>query len=462
MQFAGRALAVTLGLLTLAMMTRALGDFGFGEFTTAVTYLQILTVLVDFGLTLMFIQLLGKPDADEARIGSALLGLRLASAAIFLGIGALLALLTPYSLTIKLAILAGTISYLALTSSGMLVGLFQKHLAINRVVIAELVNRTIVLVLVALFAMKGAGVIAMVVAVGVGNLIQLFITFLFAQQFALVRPSVDLPLWISTLKQSWPIGLSTFFNLIYLKSDIMILGLYFPQSDVGVYGAAYRVIDVFTALPVMYVGLVLPHLTLAWARKERQTFTSYLQTTFDFFAMLSIPILVGSALVGAPLMEWIAGPEFTLSGHVLPVLMLTMPAIFFGALTGHAIIALEKQRQILWAYVLTAVVSLVGYFLLIPLFGIWGAAWMTVLSEYLINLITALVVFRTARYCPRVLVLGKAILGSVIMALVLSVLPDWHVLILVAVGITVYGASLMVVGAVTPTQVRRLLLQKSV
>src|SRR3989338_10362030 len=108
-QFGSRVVAVTLGLLTLAVMTRALGDTGFGQFTTAVTYLQVVAVLVDLGLTLVFIQMISTPGADEERIASAFLGLRLFSNMTVFTAAALLSFLTPYAPVIKIAIAVGAI-----------------------------------------------------------------------------------------------------------------------------------------------------------------------------------------------------------------------------------------------------------------------------------------------------------------------------------------------------------------
>ena len=455
-QFGSRVLAVTLGLITLAIMTRALGDTGFGEFTTAVTYLQMVAVLVDLGLTLVLIQMISTPGADEDRLGSAFLGLRLVSNTLIFALATVLAFLTPYNLVIKLAISAGAIGYLALSTTGMLTGFFQKHLAMWRASLAEIVNRVLTLILVILAVRAGYGVIMMVSILTISNVIHMMLLIFFAQSFARIRPTLDFAIWKSAVSLSWPIGLSIFFNLLYLKSDVMILGLYFPQSEVGVYGAAYRVLDVFTALPVMYMGLVLPHLVATWSQRLKEEFNQRLQQTFDFFSIVVLPLLFGTPLVAVPLMILIAGGEFERSGAVLPILMLAMLPIFTGALTGHAIVALNKQRVMLWGYAVTAIVALVGYFLLIPIFGITGAAWMTVASEVLINTLTAFVVMKTSGWRPSLTIFSKALVASVLMILALMALPAMHVFIVISIGAVVYTSAIVALGGVKISTLREL------
>ncbi|KKW35266.1 MAG: hypothetical protein UY81_C0047G0008, partial [Candidatus Giovannonibacteria bacterium GW2011_GWA2_53_7] len=189
-QFGSRVLAVTLGLITLAIMTRALGDTGFGEFTTAVTYLQMVAVLVDLGLTLVLIQMISTPGADEDRLGSAFLGLRLVSNTLIFALATVLAFLTPYNLVIKLAISAGAIGYLALSTTGMLTGFFQKHLAMWRASLAEIVNRVLTLILVILAVRAGYGVIMMVSILTISNVIHMMLLIFFAQSFARIRPTL--------------------------------------------------------------------------------------------------------------------------------------------------------------------------------------------------------------------------------------------------------------------------------
>ena len=62
-QVGGRAVGTVLGLLTLGVMTRYLGTHGYGEFTTATTFLQFFGIIVDFGLSLTTVAMLSEPGA---------------------------------------------------------------------------------------------------------------------------------------------------------------------------------------------------------------------------------------------------------------------------------------------------------------------------------------------------------------------------------------------------------------
>lgn len=458
--FAGRVFGTFFGIITVAILTRHLGSTGYGELTTAMTYLQIFGVLVDFGLTLTLVQMISEHGADEKRITGGVLGLRLLSGILFFGLAASIGMALPYSLTIKIAIAIGTLSYLFNASSSMLVGVFQKHLVMWRVAVTELINRFITLGAVVLFAYLQWGVIAMMGAFIIGNFLQFAFTMYLARPYVKIFPRIDLAIWKKAVIRGWPIGLSILFNLIYLKSDVLFLGWFRTQSEVGLYGASYKVLDVVTAIPVMYMGLALPGMVAAWTAGEKKYFRELMQRAFDFFSVISLPILVGSIVVGVPLLTFVSGTEYTLSGEILKVLMLAAVAVFFGSMTGHAIVALGMQKPMTWGYAITAVVAVIGYILIIPTYGIWGAAWMTVIAEVLIAIFTFYVVRKKSGFSPKLTVLLKTIAACAVMYVILVILPPMNVLFQVTLGSLAYLAMLFGIGGVKISTIKDMLAKR--
>ncbi|MFH1315048.1 MAG: flippase [Candidatus Uhrbacteria bacterium] len=456
-QFGGRIFGTFLGVLTIAILTRHLGETGYGELTTAMTFLQMFGVMVDFGLTLTLVQMISTVGANEEKIVGNVLALRLLSGIVFFGLAAAIGFALPYTLAIKITIAVGTLSYLFMTASSMLVGIFQKHMAIWRFALAEVINRFITLGVIVLFAYLAFGVVAMMIAFVLGNLIQLITTVYLAGPYVRVRPQIDLLVWKDAVVRSWPIGLSIFFNLVYLKSDILFLGWFRSQAEVGLYGAAYKILDVITSLPVMYMGLALPSLVHAWTSNNKIEFKKIMQRSFDFFSIIAWPILVGSLVVGVPLLTLVSGEAFAISGEVLRILILAAVAVFFGSLTGHAVVALGLQKPMTLGYAATAVLAVIGYILVIPEYGLWGAAWITVAAEVLIATLTFIVVSRTSRWLPDLSILTKVLLSCAVMYLVLIWLPAMNVLIQILIGSIVYGLCLFATGGVRLSTIQEMI-----
>ena len=86
-QLIGKLLSLFLGLATVAIMTRYLGQAGYGYYTTVISFLQVFGILVDFGLSLTAIQMISRPGVDSDKAMSNLMTLRTISAFVFLGLG---------------------------------------------------------------------------------------------------------------------------------------------------------------------------------------------------------------------------------------------------------------------------------------------------------------------------------------------------------------------------------------
>src|SRR3989338_6725396 len=151
-------------------------------------------------------------------------------------------------------------------------------------------------------------------------------------------------------------------------------------------------------------------------------FNRVLQKSFDAMIILALPLIIGAQLTAGPLMLLIAGENFIQSGYILKILILAIGFIFVGCLLAHAVIALDKQKNIIGAYVFTAATSLIGYLIFFPRFSYYGAAWVTVYSELAIALFSLYIVMKHGRFRPNPAVIFKALAAALVMALSLYLL----------------------------------------
>ena len=457
LQLVGKTVGTLLGVVTVAVLLRSLGPFGFGEFTTAITFVTLFATVVDFGLTLTTVQMISEPDVDEHRILSNLLSLRLISGLFFFSIAAFIGLLFPYSNDVKLAIGVGAVAYFFAAITQLLVGVFQKRLEMWRVVVAELINRVAFFTAVLLVAVWHGGVVAFAGAVMVAAVLQCVVLTTLTRPFVKLRWHLHTDLWGEIMRRSWPIGVTIFFNLIYLRGDIVFLSLMRTTEEVGAYGAAYKMVDVLTAIPAMFMGLVLPILVRSWKSGEHATFHATMQQTFDVFAIVAIPIAVGAYALAEPIMVFIGGSEFAAAGPIMRWLAPTCAIVFFGNLFAHAVVALNAQRRVVLGFALVAAASILGYLFFIPRFGVFGAAGVTLFSELTITIVVFVVASLVGKRLPSVTVATKTLLASALMFLLLPTFSSLHVLVQILIGALIYLVALTALGGLHPRQLKRLI-----
>ncbi|NTW22463.1 flippase [Candidatus Falkowbacteria bacterium] len=455
-QLISKIISIALGLATIAIMTRYLGQEGFGQYTTIITFLSFFAVAADLGLTLVTVQMISQPDADQNTILSNLFSLRLFSALALLIIAPLSIWFLPYADTVKIGVAIATASFLFPALNQILVGLFQKSLRLDKVSLAEILSRVVLFGGTIMSARLDWGLYGILWASVASAAVSFLLHYIFSLKLAKITINFNWEIWRDIIRHSWPIGLTIVFNLVYLRADTLILSLFRSSNEVGIYGATYKVIDVLITIPFIFAGIVLPIMTSGWRNDKRQ-FERVLQKSFDLMVILAIPLFFGAQFLADRLMTLVAGNDFSASGPVLRILILAASIIFVGTMFSHAVIAVDKQRKIIGAYFFVAVTALIGYLILIPKYSYFGAAWMTIYSELSIALASGWLVWKTSSFLPDLKIAGKVFLACLPMSAWLFYSTGLNLWLTILVACVVYTISLYLIKGITRQDLMTLL-----
>lgn len=484
-QIAGKIISVFLGLVALGMMTRYLGHEQFGWYITTVSFLQFVGILIDFGLIPVTAQMLAEDKAradDEADMycspfikgelpatnrsevrGSILLknllGFRLVTAIIFLGLAPLIALFFPYPREVKIAIGFSTLSFLGTAMNQVLVGFYQTKLKMYLQVIGENIGRIVLVLGLWLLISQKASFLPIMIVIMLSSVSYTAFLWIAAYKETDAGLAFDMTEWKRIMRKMWPVAISIVFNVIYLKGDTIILSLFRSQAEVGVYGAAYRVIDILAQTAMMLMGVILPVLAFNWSRNLVDVFRKHYQQAFDAMMLLAVPMTVGTIMLADRAMTLVAGKDFAISAKPLQILALAVFGVYLGAVFGHTAVAINRQKETMWIYISDAILTLIGYFIFVPKFGMYGAAWMSVFSELYAGILLWLTIQHYSKESIKLATFGKIILASILMAATLYTFDQLHVVLLVAIGIAVYGAMLLAFGAISKETVKEILMR---
>jgi len=436
-QIAGKVVGTILGLATIALITRYLGPEQFGFYTTAVAFLQFFGVLIDFGLQMVTAQMLSRPQADQAKIFGNILAIRLLSAVIFLGGAAVLIWFLPYPDEVKISASIVSLSFLAIAAQAVLVGLFQKSMAMAEVAIAEVWGRLLLFVGSALAVAFNLGLTAIVVAVVLGSITNAAMLWWQSRRYLHYQLRFDREIWREVWQISWPLAITISLTLVYFRADMIILSLSRSAAEVGIYGTAYKVLETLVQFPYLFLGLILPLLSEFYL-VNRRLFEKILQKSFDFMAVIAAPMVLATWVLAEKIIALLSGNEFLAAADLMRVLIVAGAAIYCGSLFTYAIVAINEQKKMIPLYSLTAIIILIGYIVLIPRYGAMAAAILTVISEAMMMSFAGWMLFKTAKVKLSYRVLIKAIIAAAVMAICLAGLLSQNLLTLIVLGSLIY------------------------
>jgi len=437
-QIIGKAAGVFFSLLTVAMMTRYLGQTGFGYYITIFAFLQVFGILVDFGLQTTTVNLISEPNVDESKMMSNILTLRLLLSFVFLGLAPLVAMFFPYPPIIKTGIAISAFFFVFVSLSSVITGIFQKYLKMVYVALADFFGKAVLFVFIALIIYFRTDFNSILIATVVSSILQFILLFLYSKKFIQPRLTFDITVIKKIIVTTYPIAITIALNLVYFKSDIIILSLFRSPAEVGVYGVPYKLLEVFINLTYLFLGMLLPIMVNSYKSNDNKKLQGITQHGFNIISILSIPMIFGTFILGRPIMTMMAGPDFSVSGDILKILILATVTIFYASLFGYVIIAAGKQKQMIKFYLVNAAVSLVLYFMLIPRYGYWAASWLTVFTEIFILVTAFIVMKRYVNFSPNLRVFFKACVASVAMSIPVYAMKSLNIFMVVSIGVAVY------------------------
>lgn len=212
---------------------------------------------------------------------------------------------------------------------------------------------------------------------------------------ALVATQETKKLW----KFSGTLFATSIFNKHTRQLDLLFLGLFCPLREVGIYAVALR-IQTLIYLPHYAISQIFsPIVAELYARKEIREIESLYQTVTKWTASFSIPIFLTIALFYEPILG-IFGKEFHGAALTLIVLGIGNSMADAFGLSGQIITMIGRPGVNLLNSIVTACTSIGLYFLLIPPYGIVGAAVAYAATMMFVNCVRLLEVYRFLKIHP--------------------------------------------------------------
>ncbi len=382
---AGRIVGGVFALFTTIFITRSLGTSGFGEYSTAVAFLYIFNAIADFGLYSYLVREISRTKNDERSIVGHTITLRMAFLVVLLSAGILIGQVLPYPEAVKRGMVFAAVSYFFLSSSQVLMGLFQRYLVIWKAAAAEVISRGVQLAFVCfLFLSDEIKIEAFLGVLAVASFVNFCVVIFFARQHTTFTFGVSWSAWKAIAKESFPIALSLIFTLIYFRLDTVLLSLFKSAHEVGIYNISYKLLENIIFYPAMFVGLLMPALSRE-AENHSEKFAELLQKGSKTLFAVAVPMVFGGVILTRPIIEMVGGTAFREAQQPFVVLLLATACIFFGTIAGAAVIALNKQKQAIPIYFCAMVFNVLVNLVFIPQYGYMATAITTLITEVIVT-----------------------------------------------------------------------------
>jgi O-antigen/teichoic acid export membrane protein len=407
-QLLAKVVTTLVTLFATYLISKAFGTVGVGEFIAATSYVALFYLLSDFGINAIFTKKVHSEKAEEDKSRLFYFFENLVSVRLILGIGisflavAILAFLN-YPVNVKVAIVFASLLIFNQALFATAAGVFQLKLRYEFSAVAEIVGSLLTLVLLLFFLQAGLGIVYIILAYVLGTGLRSLLALVFARRLVGgLGVGSDTSLWKIYLFSSIPLGMMAIFSQIMANIDKVILSLSPLSADlgynnlqaVGIYGLAYKFFDVSLVLPTYLMNAAFPIFVKTAGVEPARLKEIVKKLGFTMVGIALVIAVVGFLLAPLVLGFFLEGSDLSGSVQSLRILVLGMPLFYLSALLVWLVVALNEQRYLIAIYFVAALTNLTLNLYLIPRFGYLASAWLTLLSEVIIVLGAALLLWQ--------------------------------------------------------------------
>ena len=445
---AGYAVSAALGAATSVFLLRGLGVEDFGRYATVGALLAIVSILSDAGLTAIGTRELSlrTTSAKREELLANLVALRLWLALAAIVVAVAFALVAGYEDVMVAGLLLGGFGVLLVNTQATMMAPLSVELRQGRIAVVEVLRTALTLVGIAALALAGASLLPYFAVQVLVGAVALAITPRLLGSTRGLQPRLDRKSARELLRLAAPVGLALAMNVLYLRLLVVLVSLATGETETGLYGTAFRVVELFIVLPPMVIGIALPLLAIAGA-EDLERLRYGLQGLTEMVVVTTVALALALTILAEPALRLLGGEEFVGATRILQIQVWALLPLAVGSVLAIGLLSLGRQRAIALANAFAVAAVLSGGLVLILAYGGEGAAVAGIAAEVL--LLAALAGFlASARrdVVPSPRFLWRPLLALIAGAATLLVpLPEW---VDAAVALAVFAAVAFAVRAV--------------
>lgn len=461
-----KILNTIIALVGMGFIMRYLGPEKYGWYVTVLAFFSLFTSFGEWGLQQTTTREISQPDADEKSTLANMAGLRIVITIAVLVIALITVPLLPllagiipiqnYPPEVKNAISFAFFAFVLFSFYHPLIGVFQKRLVMNKVVFFEFLSKVVQVGFIIVAILLDLGFYFIASSLIVNMFCNFIFIFSFSRKFVKFKPRFNSKRMKQLFSQATPVGISGIVTFIYFKGDTILLSFLQPASEVGIYGAAYKILENLNFFPGLVVGLLMPLLTYNLTRDKRM-FQLLINKGAKFFLILIIPLVIGTLFLADEVITLISGPGFEQSATVLRIIIFALSFIFFGNLFTSILIAARLQKKLLMALVVCAMFSVTANLIFIPKFSYMANSFISVATEFLVVLLCGILIYRNIKIIPVPDGVHWILISGLAMGLFLWIFAFLPFFVLLFTSPAVYFACLFVLGGISKKEVMLLL-----
>jgi O-antigen/teichoic acid export membrane protein len=185
------------------------------------------------------------------------------------------------------------------------------------------------------------------------------------------------------MRDAWPLIFAGMVVSVYMKIDQVMLKEMLNTKAVGVYAAAVKLCEAWYFVPTAVIASLFPAVIEA-RKKSEPLYEERVQKLYDLMVWGSVAVALPTTLLADWIILILYGADFQEAAVVLRIYIWAGVFVSLGVASSKWLVAENLQRYSFYITALGAVLNISCNFWLIPIYGIKGAVFATLISYFIV------------------------------------------------------------------------------
>lgn len=393
--FIARVFMLAVAFFVNAYIARYLGPSNYGLLSYVFSFVGLFAFLSSFGIESIASRDIIKNHSEKDKIVGTSFFLKLGGSVLATGIVVIVSFFTTRDTLLFSLISLYALTFL-FTSFNIVEVYFQSQVLSKYPAIVTIVSGIVSAIMKIVVITMGKGIVWLTAIYMLESiLISLGLLYYFVKHGHFLRNWVfDKGLAVSMLRDSWPLMFSFLAFGVYMKTDQVMLKHMLGNESVGIYAVAAKLSEFWYFIPSIICASLFPAIMNA-KKISKELFENRLKKLYSLVFWISFGVATLVTVFGYHIILIIFGNQYLGALTVLRIYVWAGIGVSVGYVIYYYLLAENLTKINAFSMVVGAVTNVVLNFLLIPRFGISGAAFASLISYTAITIVSLL--FKSAR-----------------------------------------------------------------
>jgi len=232
------------------------------------------------------------------------------------------------------------------------------------------------------------------------GVVALFLLFRYTSDYKKVKATYEVSQWWGSCRY---FAITSLLYIVNTRIDIILLSLYqIPEAEIGYYNAALKLSDMALIPFAVLYTVTAPMFSTLHAKNKQKDLQTFFTKTTRLACLIVTLILLTLVLRG----EWflgLFGNNFKAGYPILLILCITKFVHVFVGPVNYLLMMVNLEKEATWVLLLSVLLTIGLHTIWIPLYGIKGAGYATLIGLLLFEFLVSWLAYKRAGIVPTIL-----------------------------------------------------------